>query len=140
MIEAVRAEFKKIRATFRADITPLKVREFLKKLRLHKYYEHQMAITIALNGMPAPRLSDALEEELKEMFGMVQAPFDRHRPPDRKNFLSYAYVLHKFCELLGEDEMCQYCTLLKCPEKLYKQDVIWKKICEDLQWEFIPSV
>ena len=27
---------------------------------------------------------------------------------NRKNFLSYSYVLHKFLELLGEDEYLQY--------------------------------
>lgn len=36
MIEAVKAEFKKTRATTRADIKPAKVREFLKKLKLNK--------------------------------------------------------------------------------------------------------
>ena len=59
---------------------------------------------------------------------------------ERKNFLSYSYVLFKFCELLGEDEYLQYFPLLKSKEKLYQQDLIWKKICTDLLWEFIPTV
>jgi hypothetical protein len=29
---------------------------------------------------------------------------------------------------------------LKDPEKRMEQDVIWKKICEDLDWEFIPTI
>jgi hypothetical protein len=29
--------------------------------------------------------------------------------------------------------------LLKSREKLYSQDQIWKKICEELDYEFYPS-
>lgn len=50
------------------------------------------------------------------------------------------YTLYKLCELLGEDKYLQFFPLLKSNEKLYKQDQIWKKICQDLRWEFIPSV
>ncbi len=57
-----------------------------------------------LNGVPAPKLSAALEERLKAMFVEIQEPFKRNCPPERKNFLSYSYTLYKFCELLGEGE------------------------------------
>jgi len=140
VIDAVKAEFKKTRTTTRAEIKPSKVREFLKKLKLNKYYEHTNAICNILNGVPAPKLPAALEERLKAMFAEIQEPFERNCPPNRKNFLSYGYTLYKFCELLGEDEYLQYFPLLKSNEKLYAQDQIWKKICRDLQWEFIPSV
>lgn len=46
----------------------------------------------------------------------------------------------RFCELLGEDGLLRHFSLLKSNEKLYAQDQIWKKICKDLRWEFIPSV
>lgn len=36
VVDAVKAEFKKTRATTRAEIKPAKVREFLKKLKLNK--------------------------------------------------------------------------------------------------------
>jgi hypothetical protein len=74
------------------------------------------------------------------MFAEIQEPFQRNKPPERKNFLSYSFTLYKFCELLGEDSMLVYFPLLKSNEKLYKQDQIWKKICKDLRWEFIPSI
>ena len=80
------------------------------------------------------------EEQLKLMFLSIQASFDRHCPPDRKNFLSYSYCLFKFCELLGLDSFLSMFSLLKGRDKLHRQDLIFKKICEDLDWEFIPSV
>ena len=77
------------------------------------------------------------------MFNEIQKPFDtwvKIVAPQRKNFLSYGYVLYKFCELLGEDDLLQYFSLLKSQDKLYQMDAIWKKICQELQWEYIPSL
>lgn len=79
-----------------------------------------------LNGVPAPKLPPALENRLKAMFAEIQEPFERHCPPNRKNFLSYGYTLYKFCELLGEDSYLAFFPLLKSVEKLYLQDQIWK--------------
>ena len=140
VVDAVKAEFKKARATTRAEIKPTKVREFLKKLKLNKWYEHTNAICNILNGVPPPKLSSDLEDRLKAMFAEIQGPFEKNCPPNRKNFLSYGYTLYKFCELLGEDALLRYFPLLKSSEKLYAQDQIWKKICKDLSWEYIPSV
>ena len=45
-------------------------------------------------------MSRETEEELRRMFKEIQIPFAKFCPKDRKNFLSYSYVLHKFVELL----------------------------------------
>lgn len=140
VIEQLRGELKKMKIKNLEDITHAKVRGLLKKLRLNKYYEHVPYIANILSGIKPPNMPQELEEYLRIMFKDIQKPFDENCPTERKNFLSYSYVLYKFCELLGEDEYLQYFPLLKSKEKLYQQDVIWKKICRDLQWEFIPTV
>ena len=140
VIDQLRSELKKIKIKNLEDITHAKIRNLLKKLRLNKYYEHVPYITNILNGIKPPNMPQELEELLRIMFKDIQKPFDDNCPAERKNFLSYSYVLYKFCELLGEDEYLQYFPLLKSKEKLYHQDVIWKKICHDLRWEFIPTV
>ena len=140
VIQQLRTEFKKMKIQKLNEITHAKVRSLLKKLRLNKYYEHVPYIANSLNGIQPPKLSSALEERLRMMFKEIQEPFDKHCPEDRKNFLSYSYVLYKFCELLGEDEFLQCFPLLKSKEKLYQQDVIWKSICKDLKWEFISTI
>jgi hypothetical protein len=61
-------------------------------------------------------------------------------PDDRRNFLSYAYIIYKFLELLELDEYKVHFTLLKSRDRLISHDQIWKKICEYLSWEFIQSV
>jgi hypothetical protein len=116
------------------------VRALLKKLRLNKYYEHVPYIANSLNGVQPPKMPQVLEERLRIMFKEIQDPFDKHCPEERKNFLSYSYVLYKFCELLGEDAFLQCFPLLKSKEKLYQQDLIWKLICKELKWEFIPTI
>jgi Poxvirus Late Transcription Factor VLTF3 like len=139
VIEKLRTEFKKQKITDSTDITHRKVRGLLKKLGLNKYYEHAPYITTILNGVKPPTMPQALEERLRLMFYQIQKPFEKHCPSDRKNFLSYSYTLYKFCELLGEDEYLPCFPLLKSKEKLHRQDDIWKLICQDLAWEYIPT-
>ena len=77
----------------------------------NKYYEHIPHILNKLNGLPIPHFEPELEEKLRTMFKMIQSPFLRHAPSERKNFLSYSYVLHKMCQLLGKDEYLQNFSL-----------------------------
>lgn len=140
VIEQLRSEFKKMKIKALVEITHAKVRGLLKKLKLNKYYEHVPYITNILSGIQSPRMSPVLEERLRMMFKDIQKPFDDNCPADRKNFLSYSYVLYKFCELLSEDTYLKYFPLLKSKEKLHQQDLIWKKICHDLHWEYIPTI
>jgi len=116
------------------------IREILKKLKYNKYYEHIPHILSIITGKRAPILDRKNEEILRSLFKEIQIPFMNNCPPTRKNFLSYSYVLHKFCELLEYDHLLEYFTLLKSREKLHAQDIIWEKICKDLNWEFIPSL
>ena len=117
-----------------------KIKKILKKLKLSDYYEHIAFIISKITGKPAPSINRETEETLKKMFDKIQEPFERHCPKDRKNFLSYSYVLHKFFQLLELDEYVKCFPLLKSRQKLRIQDEIWKKICHDCVWEFYPSV
>ena len=112
----------------------------LKKLDLTNYYEHTAHIISKLSGLPPPTISRDTEEKLRHMFRQIQAPFLKHCPNYRINFLSYSYVLHKFFQLLDLDDFIKYFPLLKNREKLRQQDKIWKKICKELEWKYIPSV
>lgn len=136
----VLAELRKRKITNLATVTHTQIRAILKKLRLSKYYEHTSYIMSQLNGKPTKPFDQALEDSIKKMFVQIQAPFVKFAPQERKNFLSYSYVLHKFCELLDRDEFLDRFPLLKSRDKLYIQDSIWQNICKELNWEFIPSI
>lgn len=138
--EAICAELKKERILDYRTLARQKVREILKKLKFNKYYEHVPHIINRLNGQNAPVMSREIEEKLRYMFKEIQPSFQKNCPKDRSNFLSYSYVLYKFCELLDLDEYLSSFPLLKNRDKLYIQDKIWELICRDLSWQFIRSV
>jgi len=138
--EAILMELKKERIMDFRTLKASKVKEILKKLKFNKYYEHIPHIINRLNGQTAPVMSREVEEKLRYMFKEIQPSFQAHCPKGRSNFLSYSYVLYKFCELLELDEYLSCFPLLKNRDKLYVQDKIWQKICQDLSWEFIRSI
>jgi hypothetical protein len=139
IFEKILNEIKKEKIFDTKTITYTKMREILKRLRINKYYEHINYIINRINGIPTPQFSSELEDKLCNMFRDIQGPFLKHCPKDRKNFLSYSYVLYKFFQILGLTEYLKYFPLLKSREKLYIQDQIWRKICEELNYEFIAS-
>jgi len=143
IIQKLAEEFKKYNITNPKLFTPKCIKEYLRKLGYNKYYEHIPTIINEFCGLPAPKLTQDLEQQLKIMFDEIQIPFEKYRLqicPSRKNFLNYNYIFYKLCELLKKDEFLNCFPLLKSREKLYEHDLIWKGICNDLRWEFIPSI
>ena len=140
VVNLVLVEIKKERITNIDDITSDRVKKYLKKLRLNKYYEHIPNLISKITKKPPLIITSDLEEVLLELFDKIQEPFKKYCPDGRKNFLSYSYTLHKFCLLLGKDEFLIYFPLLKSREKLFEQEKIWKGICSDLGWKFMPSI
>lgn len=133
-------EIRKRRIDNIADLTEEDIRQILKKLNRSKYYEHRAHILSRLNGNPPPTITPEIEEKIRAMFQEIQAPFLIYCPNDRTNFLSYSYILYKFFELLELDDYKIYFPLLKSRDRLIAHDMIWKKICDYLNWEFISSV
>jgi hypothetical protein len=85
-------------------------------------------------------MSSDLEETLCNLFIELQSPYSKYCPDNRVNFLNYYYTAYKLCELLGETQYLEDLPLLKDEEKKIEQDVIWKQICEELDWEFIYTI
>jgi hypothetical protein len=138
VIENIKLQIKKERIDLQ-QITNVKTKEILKKLGYNKYYEHIPFIKDKL-GIKPPIMSPELEETLCNLFIELQGPYSKYCPDDRVNFLNYYYTAYKLCELLGEDKYLPFFPMLKDKEKRIEQDVIWKKICEELDWEFIHTI
>ena len=133
-------QLKKERIINFATLKRTKLREILRHMGETKYYEHIPHIINRLSGQNAPFMSREDEEKLRHMFREIQPAFKKHIPKGRRNFLSYGYILYKFCELLEMDEHLACFPLLKNRDKLYIQDQAWKGICSDMQWQFIRTV
>jgi len=138
VIEQIQQQIKKERIHLE-QLTHYKTKEILKKLGFNKYYEHIAFIKNKL-GIRPPIFSPELEETLCNLFMEIQSPYAKTCPDYRVNFLNYYYVLYKFCELLGEDHFLEDIPMLKDREKLIEQDETWKKMCIELDWEFIATV
>ena len=121
------------------DMTNQNAKDNLKKLGYNKYYEHIPFIKDKL-GIKPPVMNPQLEDKLCSLFMEIQKPYAKHCPDNRVNFLNYYYVLYKICELLGENQFLPFFPLLKDPVKRIEQDEIWKKICKELNWEFIETI
>ena len=137
--DAIMVQLKKERITNMGSLKPTKLREILRTMKCSKYYEHIPHIINRLNGQNAPFMSREDEEKLRHMFREIQPSFKKHCPKGRRNFLSYGYVLYKFCELLEMDEYLSCFPLLKNRDKLYLQDKTWQKICADMCWGYIST-
>jgi len=138
--DTILVQLKKERITNMSALKPTKLREILRKMKCSKYYEHIPHIINRLNGQNAPFMSREDEEKLRHMFREIQPSFKKHCPKGRRNFLSYGYVLYKFCELLEMDEYLACFPLLKNRDKLYLQDKTWQRICQEMRWSFIRTV
>ena len=138
VIEQIHLQIKKERISI-DHLSHHKTKEILKKLGFNKYYEHIAFIKNKL-GIKPPVFSPELEDTLCNLFMEIQSPYAKTCPDYRVNFLNYYYVLFKFCELLEENHFLNDIPLLKDREKLIEQDETWKKMCVELDWEFIPTV
>jgi len=137
VLESIKQQIKKERIEI-SQFTDKKAKEIMKKLGFNKYYEHIPFIKDKL-GIKPPVMTPDLEERLCNLFMEIQGPYAKFCPDDRVNFLNYYYTVYKLCELLGRTEFLPFFPMLKDREKRIEQDQIWKQICLEFDWEFIPT-
>ena len=138
VLEDFKMQIKKERISLE-NLTNKSAKEILKKLNHSKYYEHVPFIKDKI-GIKPPVMDNQLEETLCNLFLEIQAPYAKFCPDSRVNFLNYYYTIYKLCELLEKREFLEYFPMLKDKTKRVEQDNIWKNICKELNWRFIPTV
>jgi len=139
VIDQIKARIKKERITDMKEINYDKMREILRKLGLNKYFEHIQYIN-SLFGIKPPVMNEELHETLCVLFIEIQKPWAVHCPPNRTNFFNYTYTLYQLCVLLDQTQYLPFIPMMKDREKQLEQDMIWKKVSGDLDWEFFPTV
>ncbi len=147
VLDKVIIEARKERIRDLNILTEEKVKKYLKKNNLNEYYDNVIGIINRINSRPPFNLTSEIEQKIKFMFQQIQEPYEKHKPPNRKNFLSYSYTLHKFFQILGLHEFAKYFPLLKSADKLRQQDDIFKKVVAEMakkdktiKWVFFPSI
>lgn len=137
MVRAVMRELYAQRVP-KEEVTQLRVRAILRKLKLRKAYDHVSQVTTRITGVRGPRISTEMEMRTRQMFLRMLPVFEKFCPKNRKNFLSYTYVLFRCFHILGLKHMLTGFTLLKGREKLLLADETFEKIAHSLGWKFEP--
>lgn len=137
---AIRARIKKERIVdITNEINYQRMREILDTLGYNKYFEHIQFINLMF-GIKPPVMSDELQDTLCVLFIEIQEPWMMHCPPDRTNFFNCTYALYQLCVLLGQTQYLPFIPMMKDRDKQREQDSIWKKVCETLDWEYVPTI
>ena len=129
------------------------LKRLLKITNHSKYYDYIPSILKIISGIQPLSIPEPIEKVMKYMFGVVQNAWTIHKPDKRKNFFSYPYTFHKFCQILNLGEYLQYFPLLKSREKIKDQEILWEKLMTiiqqeyykdrftyDIEWRFVPSI
>jgi hypothetical protein len=117
--------------------------EFITKMLVclgkRKYIKYMALLESRLRNVPLLQMSLQLENKFCSNFLMLTDPYERHKPPSRKHFMSYAYCGWQFCRIEKCPEFNVLFRLLKDPAKIVKQDDTFAKICPEIGWIFEPS-
>ena len=140
IVQAIQMEMTKDRLDAKSEMDKRQVRLYLKRLGQSKFYDSTAAIISKISGQTSLELPEELTAQLREMFILIQAPFEKSKPSFRSSFLSYSYTIHQMLRLLEYDEFLWAFPLLKSREKLIVQDQIWENICEILDWKYLATV
>lgn len=139
IIEAIKQRIKKERIKDIQEIDNITMREILKRIRLNKYFEHIQYIN-SLLGIKPPTMCEELINTLCVLFIELQEPWALYCPQSRTNFFNYTYTLYQLCVLLDQKQYLPYIPMLKDLTKQKEQDMIWKKMCQHLDWMYFPTI
>ena len=138
VLEAVKQRIKKERKKVE-DLNYTEMRNILSILGYNKYFEHIQYINSIL-GIKPPVMNEELIETLCVLFIEIQPPWAIFCPITRTNFFNYTYILCQLCVLLDQYQYLPYIPMMKDRIKQLEQDMIWKQVCDYLDWEYFPTV
>lgn len=124
----------------REYITSLEIDMILRKEKtFQKYYPHIIQIYSEINGFIVPAMSKEIKNHFKQMFKQLKLPWEKHRG-ERTKFLSPSFVFKKLCVILDEKIFIPFIDISKFTKSILQQEMIWKKICHELNWDYISDL
>lgn len=120
------------------DIKKQDMYSMLQELGYPNYYEDINLILYKFNKTPLPDLS-SYEEQLKINYMLGENIYEKIKT-ERKSSLNIQYLLFKHLELLKYPCTKDDFKIIETREILIGYDQIWKQICDNLGWQFIPTI
>jgi len=125
-----------LRAFGKADAS--RVRSVLRECKVVGHLNSTPAILWHVYGVRPFQLEPTVRANLESMFQDIEAAFHRVRGT-RKNMLSYSFLMTRMMELLGVDADFEEIKQMKHPSKIMEADLLWSKICHELEFPFHAS-
>lgn len=131
------------------DRTFAKTQAYLKHLKLTELYEYKFQITMQMNGVMWPIMSQIQEWKIIFLFFMMQLSSERIKNlkfifDDKRNlrnsFSKYDFALSHIARILLYDEFVPFLKVLKVPHTHIIQTRIIRTICKDLGIDYIPQL
>lgn len=135
--EAVRTEV--FQGDMRLTTGPL-VRKKMQELGYSEFYPHaHMLANFLSDNKNLTTLDHKDLDMLMSLFKKIQAPFEKFKG-QRKNLLSYNYILWQFFMILGLSANCYFLNMPKCMKRVADKDRVWRLVCQETGLPFIPYI
>ena len=130
IIERIKNEYKKHNINKdKININNLKI--MIKKCNLTLYNENIIYIYYKLTDIKENILTIEQIDKIKDMFKKVEKSFYKLYN-NRKNLISYEFILYKIFYLLGLNQYLKYFKIIKDKKLNNNLNDIWLNICKDL--------
>jgi hypothetical protein len=123
-----------------SKITRNDIRYILKKNHFTKYVECTHSIYTRLTKTQPLEIPQYIQSKLIVLFKLVERAFDNIQGKQpRINFLNYHYILYKLLEKLNYRCVLKYINLISSYGRLEYHNKIYREICNQLGWVYIPT-
>ena len=139
-------DMKKIRQSvqymaYGDNLKPPDIYNILKKHKMSKYYPHYIYIYCVITDKPFPSIEARDIELMKMMFKEIDSAWKDCKMNPRDSLINYLFTLKKILELIGNyDHYLCYLKISNSYTNLRELDLKWMKLCEFLNYEYIPTV
>lgn len=113
-------------------------RAVLRSLNLQIYIEKYLSLIYRATRITPPVPGPLILQQLDSMFIDLQKPFDNYKPPTRRNFINYNFVLVRLFQEMGCQQFSMFFPLIKSKQKLKALDDMWKPMVESIGWTYKP--
>ncbi len=115
------------------------IHKILKKLGYEKFYEYEYGIYNSITNTKLLSLEPIVIKQIEALFTKIENSFKDIKYKNRKSMFMYDYTIRKILEILGYIEESKHFNPPKDRTKVLDYDKIWKEICKDLNFKFIPT-